>query len=398
MGGAAGSASTEPPKGLHSSKKVVRAGADRRSEKPGPGAAAEARAASARISVTARAAGWWSRPVPWSAALGGRWLHLLVSLTVIAIVALLVLNLAYGFDRTFTSLRGMKLESEVFRARAAGPLGSIPLPLPAPFVQGYAHAEAGGQRWWSYLMGEHSMNGWRSYYLVALLVKTPIPLLLLALAGLTLWRRAGVLTGRNVALFALAPLLMLAAFTFSGNLKNIGVRYVLPVYPFLCLFGGIGATALWRSRPPWGKAAVVILLVWAGSAEALIYPDHLAYFNEIAGGPEGGRWWLLDSNLDWGQDLKGLGSWMRANGVETIFLDYFGRACPRYYGVRSTNDFEGGWIAVSATNLAGVYRDDKSRYDFLRGVRPVASIGHSILVFNVARPAKWAPLPGGALE
>jgi len=189
-----------------------------------------------------------------------------------------------------------------------------------------------------------------------------------------------------------------AAFTLSGSLKNIGLRYVLPVYPFLCLFGALGAVALWRLKPAAGRVAAAALLVWAVTAEARIYPDHLAYFNEIAGGPDGGRWWLLDSNLDWGQDMKGLGAWIHAHGGPKIFVDYFGRACARAYGVESTKDFEGGFIAISATNLEGVYREERGRYDFLAGIAPVATLGHSILVYDVPRPPGWRPLTGGALE
>ncbi|MBI3450576.1 MAG: hypothetical protein HY049_16900 [Acidobacteria bacterium] len=328
----------------------------------------------------------------------GAWRELGIALAIAAGVALLVLNAGYAFHGSFSSLRSMKLESDSMRERAKGPLGAIPLPAPASWISGYDHAEAGGQRWWSYLMGMHSMTGWRGYYLVALLVKTSIPLLALALSGVVFAARGAPETRRRAAILCISPVLLLAAFTVSGSLKNIGLRYVLPVYPFLCLLGALGAVALWRLKGRAGRVAAAVLLVWAVGAEARTYPDQLTYFNEIAGGPAGGRWWLLDSNLDWGQDLKGLGAWIRARGVSKIFVDYFGRACPRAYGVQSTKDFEGGLLAISATNLEGVYREERGRYDFLAGVAPVATIGHSILVYDVPRPEGWRPLPGGALE
>jgi hypothetical protein len=325
----------------------------------------------------------------------GAWRRLLVSFGVATGVALLTLNAGYGFHGSFTSLGKMNLESASLRLDAKGAIGAIPLPAPPSWIAGYDHAEAGGQRWWSYLMGMHSMTGWRGYYLIALLVKTSIPLLLFATSGATLLSAVPGVNRRRLLLLSIPPAMLLVAFNLSGNLKNIGLRYVLPVYPFLCLLGGLGVVALWRSWKRFGKIAAVVLLVWVASAEAKIYPDHLAYFNEIAGGPDGGRWWLLDSNLDWGQDLKGLGAWMKTSGVEEIYLDYFGRACPRYYGIRTTRDFEGGYLAVSATNLEGVYREDRDRYDFLAGVRPVTTIGHSILLFNVPRPPGWKT-PGAA--
>src|SRR5262245_13242532 len=111
---------------------------------------------------------------------GGTPRGLAAGLAAIAAIALLVLNAGYGFEGSFSSLSEMRLESERLVALARGVLGSIPIPAPRAWIAGFDHAQAGGQSWWSYLMGMHSMTGWRHYYIVALLVKTPIPVLLLA--------------------------------------------------------------------------------------------------------------------------------------------------------------------------------------------------------------------------
>lgn len=326
---------------------------------------------------------------------GRRWLNLAVSLGAAGGLALLVLAATYRFEGLFTPLRSMHLYSDLLGKLAAGWAGLIPLPLPAAFVAGFDHASRGGQVWWSYMMGEYSMTGWREYYLVALAVKTSIPLMLLAATGLLLGGRAGADRRARWILLFLPAALLVAAFTLSPAVKNIGVRYVLGVYPFLCALGGLGAAALWEQRAKWLKGIAAILILWAAVNEAVLYPDHLTFFNVAAGGPDGGRRWLVDSNLDWGQDLKGLGRWMRANDVGSIWLDYFGRACPRYEGVHTVSDFEGGWIAVSVTNLVGVFRqEDRDRYRFLENVKPVANIGHTILVWNVPKPPGWKPLKG----
>jgi len=325
------------------------------------------------------------------------WKELLVSLASVVAGGTLVLNLFYGFSGTFSSLDDFAHESERFRVMAEGPFGGVPLPLPLEYVRGFDHAEASGQRWWAYLFGEHSMTGWRHYYLAAIAVKTPLPLLLLAasgvLAGALVARRLAPGAGEVPRFVALLPslvvLVFLGAFTFSANLKNIGLRYVLPVYPFLCMLGGLGV----RLRPP-GRAAawlVAALLAWQAAAAAWIYPDFLAFFNLTVGGPARGAEVLLDSNLDWGQDLKELGAFIRRRGIDRIHVDYFGRGCKRYYGVTDTPDFEGGWIAVSATHLKGVYDEDKDRYRFLDGVVPEAVIGRSIFVYHVPRPDDWRP-------
>jgi 4-amino-4-deoxy-L-arabinose transferase-like glycosyltransferase len=326
----------------------------------------------------------------------GGWRRAAVSLAIVAIVGLVVLNAGYGFGGTFSTLRDFAPESRAFRDRAAGPLGVLPLPLPREYVRGFDHAEAGGQLWWSYLLGETSQTGWRHYHLVALAVKTPLPLLLMALAGLILWPRAagaGRHAPRTVDLLlpAVPVLAYLAAFTLSSNIKNIGLRYILPVYPFLCLLGAVAARArLTKAWVPW------VLVGWQALAVAWIYPDFLTFFNLTVGGPSRGREVLLDSNLDWGQDLKGLGRWIRDNRVDRIYVDYFGRACLRQEGVASTPDFEGGLIAVSATHLKGVYAADKDRYRFLWDLPPRAVIGRSIFIYDVPRPPGWTPHPGSS--
>ena len=323
----------------------------------------------------------------------GRWKELIQALVVTGLIGLFVLNLVYGFSGTFSSLRSFEPESQRFRDHAASALGALPLPLPREYVRGFDHAEAGGQLWWSYLFGEHSRTGWRHYYLAALAVKTPLPLLLMASAGFVLWRRAkrdGKPLDSAGPLMAMVPIIVyLLAFTLSGNLKNIGLRYILPIYPFLCLMAGVAAAAM----PPrgWGKRVVPAAIVWQLAAALWICPDFLTFFNLTVGGPSRGAEVLLDSNLDWGQDLKGLGRYIKEHRIERIYVDYFGRGCKRYYGVRSTPDFEGGWIAVSATQLKGVYAEDKERYRFLDGLTPEARIGGSIFLYDVPRPAGWIP-------
>ena len=332
-----------------------------------------------------------------------RWTQLLAALAAVVGIGLAVLNAGYGFGGTFSSLRGFAPESESFRRYAAGPLGGVPLPLPIEYVRGFDHAEAGGQRWWAYLLGRHSMTGWRTYYLVAFAVKTPLPLLMMAGAGMFLWpalcksgaagdaRRGDPPALRPAhALLPQVPLLVyLAAFTLSGNLKNIGLRYILPVYPFLCMLAAL--VTRMKIKRSW---LLVLPFVWQAALAGWMYPDYLTFFNLTVGGPSRGAEVLLDSNLDWGQDLKGLGAYIRQNRVEKIYVDYFGRGSLRYYGINSTPDFEGGLIAVSATNLKGVYSENKQRYRFLWAREPVAVIGGSIFIYDAPRPADWVPKAG----
>ena len=80
---------------------------------------------------------------------------------------------------------------------------------------------------------------------------------------------------------------------------------------------------------------VIALCAWYGGSVLRVHPHYLGYFNELAGGPSGGWRYLVDSNLDWGQDLKALKRWMDDHGVARVKLSYFGAADPDYYGLRS---------------------------------------------------------------
>jgi hypothetical protein len=177
---------------------------------------------------------------------------------------------------------------------------------------------------------------------------------------------------------------------------TLGQRYLLPIYPFLFVLLG-GSLRLWEGS--WtARALTTACALWFGARSLLAYPDYLAHFNELAGGPRGGMRYLGDSNLDWGQDLARLKPWMEEHGVERIKLGYFGTALPEYYGLPFTwlpsvgfrNDragerviHEGDYLAVSATCLQGFYFPDMSQYSFLERFEPIDHIGHSIYLYHI---------------
>lgn len=119
---------------------------------------------------------------------------------------------------------------------------------------------------------------------------------------------------------------------------------------------------------------VVCLLAWQIGAAVRISPDFLAYFNRIAGGPTQGYRHLVDSSLDWGQDLPGLKEWLDHDGLQSpnhapVYLSYFGNDHPERYRIdaaalpgfpdrwtpRLPPPLTGGVYCVSATNLQAVY-------------------------------------------
>jgi hypothetical protein len=133
-----------------------------------------------------------------------------------------------------------------------------------------------------------------------------------------------------------------------------------------------------------------------------IAPHHLAYFNEFVGGPDQGYRYLSDSNLDWGQDLKGVKAYIDEKEIATIYLSYFGTASPSYYGIRYQYVPPGynlEWpqpsdkvpeselrkiLAISVFNLQDVYHPDKPLFRWLWRREPVAKIGYSIFVYDLS--------------
>jgi 4-amino-4-deoxy-L-arabinose transferase-like glycosyltransferase len=249
--------------------------------------------------------------------------------------------------------------------------------LPEAFLYGYSWVVQSAQLRASFLAGEYGLYGWVSFFPLAFWWKTPVALLVgLVAGGAVLARRGKGAAGRwRGELTAVAPLLVLFAvyWAFSITSKlNIGHRHILPTYPTLfILVGGLAAPGVFAG---WRRGAVVGSLV-AGLliANARVAPHYLAFFNVFAGGPANGHRLLVDSSLDWGQDLPGLAEWLRAHnrgpGAVPVFLSYFGSGEPDYYGIQATrlpfvNGFKqaprwsepkGGLYCVGATMLQEVY-------------------------------------------
>jgi 4-amino-4-deoxy-L-arabinose transferase-like glycosyltransferase len=250
----------------------------------------------------------------------------------------------------------------------------------------------------AFFLGEYSYQGWWSYYLVAFLIKTPIGSLILVAVSLFLWRSGRPLERRD-AVFLLLPVLVILAVTAQAKV-NIGLRHILPIYPFLFVLASRLATVGFRRR--WLAPALIgVPLSFTVVSSLSVAPHHLAYFNEIIGGPDRGYRYLADSNLDWGQDLKGVKAYMDREKLPIIYLSYFGSAPPSYYGIRYQY-VPGAWplewpppadqvpdeaprkiLAISANNLQDVFTRYNPLFHWLRPRTPVAKIGHSIFLYDL---------------
>jgi hypothetical protein len=262
-----------------------------------------------------------------------------------------------------------------------------------------------------FLMGMHSTTGWWYYFLVVFLIKIPVAVLLLLL-GLVVARRKLGLSWRPDELYLVLPFVLLFGYlSFCNTIQN-GFRYFLPVYPLLLIWLGNYGAVLRRNIGM--RIAVGFLMAWTIVGTLRIWPDYLAYFNEFIGGPKNGYHWLGDSNVDWGQDLKGLKRFMVRHGVERVQLSYFGTADPAHYGIqyeylpsphsrlRPTPPLPEGesparYAAISAVHYQGIgFQDqDKDCYRFFYQFVPNDLVGHSILIFDLQAltPRQQAPLP-----
>jgi len=247
----------------------------------------------------------------------------------------------------------------------------------------------------SYLLGEVGSRGWWYYYLVALGVKTPLPLLVVGLCGIGLLLRA---SDRERDWRVAAPALgFLSVLLFSSVYSNInlGVRHVLILYPLLAIAAAYAVMHLVHALRHKALALVAVALFVAAQAgtSLLAYPDFMTYFNAVAGSkPERV---LIPIDLDWGQDLKRLEAELHKRGVDRVAVDYYGS------GRLDKHDLPGytrlvpytpqtGWIAVSLWRLTR-NRD----FDWLRTFEPVARIGTSINLYHITDKdtvAKLAPI------
>ena len=284
--------------------------------------------------------------------------------------------------------------------------GQIPLPATRYFeslVELSRHTEEGHH---GFLMGRYSLTGWWYYFPVAFLIKTPLPVLLLLGLAVAL----GVLVrSRRDGLVVLIPPLALFATNVASSI-NIGYRHILPVLPFVFVLGG-GAASWVSSWRHWlGWSIVALLGTWYVLGSLAVYPHYLSYFNELTGGPGQGYRYLVDSNLDWGQDLPGLKHYVDESGISEVKLAWFGTADPAYYEVhydplpsRSLpfkDEAKGryetffpsrpapGVYAISATHLQGVYFENHDLYGWFREHEPVDRIGYSMFIYRVEPEGK----------
>ncbi len=317
------------------------------------------------------------------------------------------------------------LDLALIKSTIARPLGEMLLGL----LLATARVSTGD---FAYLFGKLTPKGSWLYFPALYLLKEPLPLHILTLLALWLGARGmiGALQrgspplGARLGAWIHANFVEFAALTFvlvywgfairSG--LNIGVRHVMPTFPFIYLLvarqiarwirGGQAAAAApariagsGLGLGAWARRAVVAIAILAlAGGTVSSFPHFLPYYNMLAGGTANGWKVAIDSNYDWGQDLARLRDYVATNHINAISLDYFGRADPKYYlgkalvtEKENKHDPPSGWFAISASNRQMAFAEGKDGfdvgwngvYDLLKGYQPVGRAGYSIFIYRL---------------
>jgi hypothetical protein len=296
-----------------------------------------------------------------------------------------------------------------------GPVSGAGLPVPAPqyfeSFSGMFLKSSEGRA--NYLLGQVSTTGWWYYFIVGFFLKTPLPTIVAILFALARWPWRREWRASSI-------LVLPALFFFVGasiSQLQLGYRYILPVLPFLFLMAGRVISAIpseasnlaARGKRLAARLEIilsVVLAAWLVVGAVLTFPNHLSYFNELAGGPNNGYRYLTDSNVDWGQDLPALKNWIDRQPPDRLHLAFFGSAYPDRYGVNAIGlpgypnsafdreadaftsySLEPGQVAISATLLrVGLVSRLFNAYQAFQSRTPVDQPAPSLLIYDVQYP------------
>lgn len=287
------------------------------------------------------------------------WKRLLRRWGTLLLSAWLCLNAAYLFRGMGTAIRDFQFASRQAMNWQAnlGSLAALPLPLPRDYVQGFdGQVSIMDSKHPVFLDGELvDSHGFWNYYLMTLFYKWPHSihvLMLWAVVWSVLTRPAGCWRRR---MWSIGPALLML-YVASSSPMQLGIRYLLPAIPLWLFFVSEIASGWSWQQTRWRMAAMGLLFLLFDPWHS--HPEYVAYFNELSGGVEGGRYHLLDSNLDWGQDLHELKRFVSEHPeVQPLSLAYFGTLPAESLGFRyenpPTKQPRPGWHAVSVNFVMG---------------------------------------------
>ena len=357
--------------------------------------------------VVALAELWFRRKrAPQQVASGPGPAALIAALAVAAVIALALLWASYGFR--LHPQRGVSGEARViaYAQRLDHPVERVLITgaarwhlLPESYLYGLADVGFTAGFSHSYVFGHVYPHGQWFYFPVAFLIKSTLSLLLLLLLVPFAIALRGAKHRRELA-FLLIPAAIYFVVAMASGL-NIGIRHILPVYPFLIILAGWGAAELIAQRRKFAYAVAIVLLF--GIISSLrVFPVYLAYANELWGGPANTYKYLSDSNTDWGQQLKAVKKYLDQHHVKNCWFANFAAVVtdPRYYGIpcKPLTTIASVWlqpsievpasidgpVLISAGTLSGYEfgPDQLNPYDQFTKLHPTAVIEYGVFVYD----------------
>jgi len=267
------------------------------------------------------------------------------------------------------------------------------IPFSVPFPELYSGVKSvmdhNARGHLSYFLGELRKDGWWDYFPVLIAVKLPLGLLVLAAFGL--WRRPERPSGAWPFAFAVAISAAILAVAMPSRI-NIGIRHILPAFPFFAIIAAAGALWLLQQshRQKWALWTAAAAAGWLVIGSLAAHPDYLAYFNALAG--DNPEHIVVDSDLDWGQDIKRLGERLRdLNAPAVTFTPSISISLASHgFPPHQQNNADApapGWNAVQVThwklNRMGLPLDDPNGTTWPDVVKPTERVGRSILLYYV---------------
>lgn len=321
-------------------------------------------------------------------------------------VSLLVINAGYFFNhRALTAFDNQWIIAS-FPARAAVLLRGVHVLrylVPTDFLLGTLwqiwHSMVGHD---GSIFGQQSRFGWWYYFPAAFALKTTIPCLLTSNAAIC-WAAWRIVKQRDrILIFVLTPFVLYTALVMTSTI-NIGVRFYLPAYPFLFIMSGALLDRLIRARKLLGAAVVAVILGWSVIETVRTYPNYIPYMNELAYSRP--HWWYLsDSNVEWGDSMPELASYLHARGETRVRAAMLGAWPLGRYGIDFVDALEPAsagqtgpkYTAIGASFLNGSTvppgppgsgrETEAQRFNYFEEFRhrtPEAIIGNSIYVFRM---------------
>ena len=333
--------------------------------------------------------------------------RLAIALVVISALALTILWASYGFRYTARG-EGLQLNPPLAQSvhylsrprevRLLETVAHYHL-LPESYIFGLADVRIMSDFYTSYLFGRIYPHGVWYYFPAAFAIKSTLPfLLLLCLAVWMIATRR--LTGAREILFLTIPPAFHLAIAMSAGM-NIGLRHILPMYPFLYVLGAGAAWKMIEGNRRW-IYVMGALVLWQAFSATRTFPAYMAYANELWGGPSQTYKYLSDSNADWGQQLKSTKAYLERQGIKDCWFVYFaeGPVHMKDYGIPckplptigslwlqeqiDAPPAVDGPVLISAGDLSGFEfgPGPLNPYEAFKHREPAAAIDYGVFVFD----------------